>query len=86
MVKIDVFEIPRAEFEFFVKDKKWKNFVHCTAALNTYYLGFNCQKEPYSNKIFRKAVAFSINRKKIIENYMESRVEPATSPVPSVLF
>ncbi|MCD6460919.1 ABC transporter substrate-binding protein [bacterium] len=83
--KIDVFEIPRAEFEYFVNDKIWKNYVHEIPALNTYYLGFNCQKTPYSDKKFRKAVAASINRKKIVENYLESRVETARCPVPPAL-
>ena len=83
--KIDVFEIPRSEFEYFVHDKQWKNLVYGTPALNTYYLGFNCQNELYSEKIFRKAVGLSINREKIIDNYMESRVQIADSPVPPVL-
>ncbi|MCB1195331.1 ABC transporter substrate-binding protein, partial [bacterium] len=82
---LDIMDIPSAEFEYFTRNTLWKDSVHSVELLNTYYLGFNCQKEPCSDVQFRRTVASGISTDKIIQYYFQNRVEKAVSPVPSAL-
>lgn len=83
--KLDILEIPRAEFEYFTRDVRWKNSVYKTTMLNTYYLGFNCQRVPFSVKQVRKAISCALNTNAIINKYLSGRVTEAFSPAPRLL-
>ncbi len=83
--KIDILEIPRAEFEYFTETSRFKDYVHSAAILNTYYIGFNCQKDPYSSEKFRRTITSAINRDRIATKFLDSRVQLADSPVPPAL-
>lgn len=78
--RIDIMEIPRAEFEYFMDHDIWR--VYSKPTLNTYYLGFNCQRAPFSDYEVRSAIGYAINRHAIIDKYMHGRVSYAESPVP----
>jgi peptide/nickel transport system substrate-binding protein/oligopeptide transport system substrate-binding protein len=79
---LDVLEIPAAEVSHYVRSKRWGEFVVSRTGLNTYYLGFNCQKEPFNDVRVRRAVSRAIDARKIAEKVLEGRVEPATGPIP----
>lgn len=83
--KLDILEVPRAEFEYFTENPRFKDNVHSAAILNTYYIGFNCQKYPYSSQEFRRTIASSINREEIISKFLDNTVLLAKSPVPPAL-
>ncbi len=83
--KIDILEIPRAEFEYFTEKSGFKQYVHSAAILNTYYIGFNCQQYPYSLAQFRRTISYAVNRQLIADKFLDSRVQLADSPVPPAL-
>ncbi|MEW6534055.1 MAG: ABC transporter substrate-binding protein [Candidatus Auribacterota bacterium] len=80
--RIDILEVPGSEFEYFVTDARWKDRVYRSPLLNTYYVGFNCQKEPFNSVEMRHAVGYAVNREGIIEKFLHNRVTRADSPVP----
>jgi peptide/nickel transport system substrate-binding protein/oligopeptide transport system substrate-binding protein len=82
---LDIIAIPASEYRRFISSAKWKPLVTATPGINTYYLGFNCSRSPFSDPIIRKAVAGAIDRKKILETYYEKRGVLAQGPVPEAL-
>ncbi len=79
---LDLLEIPAAEVSHYVRSEQWGEFLVSRTGLNTYYLGFNCQKEPFNDVRMRQAVSRAIDAKKIAEKVLEGRVEPAAGPIP----
>jgi ABC-type transport system substrate-binding protein len=79
---LDVLEIPAAEVTHYVRSERWGPLVVSSMGLNTYYLGFNCQKEPFDDVRVRQAVSYAIDKGKIAAMVLEGRVEPATGPIP----
>ncbi|PLS17768.1 ABC transporter substrate-binding protein [Bacillus sp. M6-12] len=51
-------------------------------SLNTAYLGFNVEKEPFNKKEVRQAISHLINKEEIIKNFYEGTAESATNPMP----
>lgn len=51
-----------------------------------YYVSFNTKKKPFTNKNIRKALAFAINRKGIVENITKGEEKPAEALVPISLW
>ncbi len=82
---IDVIGIPSPEYRRFLNSPKWSPLVVSLKGLNTYYLGMNCLKYPFSNLKVRLAMAHAINRKKILETFYEGRGILASGPVPPSL-
>ncbi|MDO5718517.1 MAG: glutathione ABC transporter substrate-binding protein [Tissierellia bacterium] len=56
------------------------------ASLSTAYIGFNTQKEPFTNSKVRKALNHAVNVDEIIEVILEGSGEPATGPINSKVF
>lgn len=63
----------------------YKDLFYSKPGLNTYYVGFNCRKEPFNDVNARKIFVKAVDKKQIIKHVFNSRVEPAYSPVPPVL-
>ncbi|MEW6109898.1 MAG: ABC transporter substrate-binding protein [Nitrospirota bacterium] len=82
---LDVIDIPASVYAKYRKSSKWQNLIESAEGLNTYYLGFNCSRPPFDNSNLRKAAAFAIDRKKILETFYEKRGVPASGPVPDTL-
>jgi peptide/nickel transport system substrate-binding protein/oligopeptide transport system substrate-binding protein len=82
---LDVIALPASAYGHFTKDSMWKDQIISQKGLNTYYLGFNCQKPPFNNEIVRRAVGFAIDREKILNTFFEKRGRLARGPVPDNL-
>jgi peptide/nickel transport system substrate-binding protein len=63
---------------------KTKPSIHLvnTTGVRTEYLGFNCGAEPFNKTLLRKAIAYSIDYKSIVDNIMRGYAERAHSPIP----
>ncbi len=63
--------------------QKYSNLtLDAVTSLNVGYLGFNTQKPPFDNKLVRKAIAFAINKKAIIETIYAGKADMAKSILP----
>ena len=82
---LDIMDVPRAEYEKYTTELPWKDQILSRVGLNSYYLGFNCQKPPFNNQLLRKAFNYAIDREKIIDILLEGRAIPASGPVPPEL-
>ncbi|MFA4828951.1 MAG: ABC transporter substrate-binding protein [Thermodesulfovibrionales bacterium] len=82
---LDVIGIPASAFSRYKKDKKWEKYIATIEDINTYYLGLNCSKKPFDNKILRKAMNYAIDREKILRTLFEGRGRLASGPVPNML-
>jgi len=51
-------------------------------SLNVSYFGFNTNKEPFNNKLVRKAISFAINKQALIETVYHGEAEIAHSILP----
>jgi peptide/nickel transport system substrate-binding protein len=79
---LDIMDVPRAEYEKFTTELPWKDHILSRVGLNSYYLGFNCEKAPFDDKLLRQAFNYAIDREKIIDVLLEGRAIPASGPVP----
>ena len=83
---IDVLpEIIFSEYKRYADDPKWKEQIETAPGLNTYYLGFNCEKKPFNDPRVRKALSYAIDREKMLSSIMDSRGVPAAGPIPPIL-
>lgn len=82
---IDVLTIPASEYPVYKNSAKWKDLISSVNGINTYYLGFICSRQPFDNPELRRAVAYSIDRKKILDTFYERKGRPADGPVPDIL-
>jgi peptide/nickel transport system substrate-binding protein/oligopeptide transport system substrate-binding protein len=82
---LDIVEIPAAEFPRLSNDPVWREHIKPQVGLNTYYIGFNCQKAPMSSPVFRRAVNLAIDRQKIIDVTLQGRGRAAVGSVPPEL-
>lgn len=82
---IDVLSIPASEFARYRNDPSKQDLISHMRGLNTYYVGLNCSKPPFDNPVLRKAVAYAIDRKKILDSIYEKRGRLASGPLPDDL-
>ncbi|GBE31884.1 heme-binding protein A precursor [bacterium BMS3Bbin05] len=82
---LDVIGIPASAYRHFTGDPAWKGRIISIKGLNTYYLGLNCSRPPFSDKTLRRAVSYAIDRKKILGTLYEGRGRLASGPVPDNL-
>jgi len=82
---LDIMDVPRAEYKKFTTELPWKDRILSRVGLNSYYLGFNCEKAPFDDKLLRQAFNYAIDREKIIDVLLEGRAIPASGPVPPEL-
>lgn len=82
---IDVITIPASEFKRYTESSEWKNLISRAPGINTYYLGFNCERPPFDNPVLRKAVSYAIDTKKMLNTIYEGRGILSSGPVPPIL-
>ncbi|OGW40920.1 MAG: hypothetical protein A2Y97_02995 [Nitrospirae bacterium RBG_13_39_12] len=82
---IDVITIPASEYSRYKNDLQKKNLISSIEGLNTYYLGLNCSRLPFSNRALRKAITYAIDREKILNTIYEKRGRLASGPVPDII-
>lgn len=75
-------EIMPAAYDRYRSDPRWAPHISSAPALNTYYLGLNCQKPPFTDVRVRRALNYAIDRKTILETVMQSRGTLARGPLP----
>ena len=64
------------------KKKNKKKLIYLKNELNTFYLGLNCSKYPFSDKKIRQAVNYAIDKKSIIDNILNGLASIASGPIP----
>lgn len=82
---LDVISIPAPDYSRFRKNPKWSGYITMEDGIDSYYLGLNCSRPPFNNRRMRQALNYSIDRKKILETFMENRGTLAAGPVPPKL-
>ncbi|MBF0564972.1 MAG: ABC transporter substrate-binding protein [Nitrospirae bacterium] len=82
---LDVLDVPASAYTMFSKDPAYAGLMVKGHGLNTYYLGLNTSHPPLDNVLVRRAIACAIDRKKVLDKYMEGRGTYATSAVPEFL-
>ena len=65
-----------------VYTKEYPDLIHIDPYYGTYYLRVNVKKEPFDNKLVRKALSLAIDRKKIVEYVSKGGQIPAFSFTP----
>lgn len=82
---LDVITIPVSEFKRYRESQQWRDLVSSAPGINTYYLGFNCEREPFNDPRLRRAVSYAVDREKILKTIYEGRGTLAAGPVPPAL-
>jgi peptide/nickel transport system substrate-binding protein/oligopeptide transport system substrate-binding protein len=83
--RLDVLGIPDATFRQWVSDPQWKPHIITGAGLNIQYLAFNLRRRPFNDVRVRRAVAYAIPRKQILESIFNGRGIIAHGPIPPSL-
>ncbi len=82
---LDIIRIPGASYQRYRDHPHWTDRMIQQNGLNTYYLGFNCQKPPLNDARVRQAICFAVDREKIRATVFESRGIAAAGPIPPLL-
>tara|TARA_Y100000590_G_scaffold211264_1_gene239390 strand:- start:3239 stop:4843 length:1605 start_codon:yes stop_codon:yes gene_type:complete len=72
--------VPLEKVEVYAKE--YPDLIHIDPYFGTYYLRVNVNKEPFNNKLVRKALSLSIDRKEIVERVAKGGQIPAFSFTP----
>jgi ABC-type transport system substrate-binding protein len=83
--RLDSLGIPDATFTQWINDVKWKPYIMKGAEMNIYYLGFNIKKKPFDDVRVRRAIAYAIPRKQILESILNGAGVIAHGPIPPSL-
>ena len=82
---LDVISLPSSAYSRFKNDKERNKHIIALNGLNTYYLGMNTSRHPFDNRNIRRAVAYAIDRERILETFYEGRGRLSIGPVPDIL-
>ena len=82
---LDVISIPAPDYGRFKNDPRWRPLMSSLDGIDTYYLGLNCSRPPFNDVRMRQAMNYAIDRKKILQTFMEGRGTLASGPVPPAL-
>jgi len=84
--KLDVLPVPSSEYKRYTTDPAWQNLVHGMPGLNSYFLGLNCARPPFSDIRVRQAVNRAIDRRRMLTTLFEKRGVLARGPIPPGLW
>lgn len=84
--RIDVLQIPSSEYKRYTTDPAWRDRIYGETGLNTYYLGLNCARPPFSDIRVRQAVNMAVDRERVFNTVFEKRGVPAVGPIPPGLW
>ena len=62
--------------------RKSPELLFTTPELSVQFLGMNCSKSPFNNKLVRRAVAYAIDTKKLVKKFLEGSAIPARGIFP----
>lgn len=79
---IDVVQLYPSNYERFKAMPKYSSRITDIPALNTWYIGFNNQAQPFDNVKLRKALNLLVDREKIIKAIYSGRAVPAIGSIP----
>lgn len=82
---LDIIGVPSTEFRRYSESPKWGDLIKKAPGLNTFYLGLNCLKPPFSDKRVRQALNYAVDRKRILKTILDGRGELAAGPIPPFL-
>lgn len=82
---IDILAIPASQYPRYRDDPKKNPLISATQGLNTYYVGLNSSRPPFSNRELRWALYLGLDREKILATIYEKRGRLAFGPVPDSL-
>ncbi|MFC1770004.1 ABC transporter substrate-binding protein, partial [Nitrospirota bacterium] len=82
---LDVIKVPGSAYDRYRRSISWKPLLTAEESLNTYYLGLNCAREPFSDPEVRRAMNMAIDRDKILRTMYQGRGILAQGPVPGIL-
>ncbi len=82
---LDCMSVGQSQLEEYLADPSIAARLQCAPGLNTYYLGFNCNKPPLNNPKVRNAIGMAIDRNKMAARLMPRRALLAAGPVPPSL-
>jgi peptide/nickel transport system substrate-binding protein/oligopeptide transport system substrate-binding protein len=82
---IDVLQIPVSAFLRYRGSERYAGQISTVEALNTYYLGMNCERAPFNDPEVRAAVAQALDRVRVLDTLYEGRGRIAYGPVPERL-
>ena len=82
---LDIMEVPNAEYPLWENDTIYKDQIYHSDDLNIFYIGLNCIRPPFDNKLVRQAINFAIDTKSIIKNILHNNARKAHGPIPPQL-
>src|SRR5574341_146580 len=80
--RLDGLGIPAATFKQWTTDPKWQPYIIKGAEMAINYLGFNVKKKPFDDVRVRKAFAYAIPTKQILEQVFNGAGIQAHGPIP----
>ncbi len=83
---LDALQIPPAEYKRYTTDPAWKGRVFGRPGLNSYYIGLNCTRPPFSDIRVRRAANLAVDRQRVLDTVFEKRGILAAGPVPPGLW
>ena len=81
--QLDVFE-PGSDLLAAIKNE-YPHRLHSTAELSVQFLGMNCEKFPFNNKLIRKAVSHAVDNRRFIRDCMGGDGIPARGVFPPAM-
>ncbi len=80
--RLDALGIPDATFTQWTRDATWRPHILRGAEMMINYLGFNHRQKPFNDVRVRRAFAYAIPRKQILESIFNGRGAIAHGPIP----
>jgi len=83
--QLDVVDVPDSEFQRIKGDAKLSKELQRRTLLQARWISFNVSKPPFNNQKLREAIAYSVDRKKVVDQAFSNTVEPNCQEIPAGL-